>query len=403
MDSQLGNLTSRRKFLSTCGAVGSVGLAGCTGGENPQPGQGSPEEVAERFLKSLNTGDRSELRKLTHSEQRDSISNETIAVFDAYEFEITQITTESQTSDKATVRVQLVFDLVTGPEVLENKLVLKKEQAKWRLYSVNSVSNEDGEETMSETSADKNNLSSPQGSDVTVSYTISVQNSTTNAYKLPEPPHKGWEWIVAEVVPTKGSLDTQEMWFRGFAETEERLYAVSHDSPELIKGIEARGRVEEGDTGIILHPYPRSPQSDVIGWNTSLMGQSVDGENIINDGPDGLYPPTSVEYSVTKSNNPSVLPSEYAERRFGDTWAVVDIKVTEGYLNMEDLWFRSRLTTGSYRHQISSYTQHATRGALSRGLIKPENRVQVLYLIEESESVEEWGYTEDSRQSVEIN
>jgi hypothetical protein len=33
MDNRLKNLTFRRKFLSTCGAVGSVGLAGCIGGD----------------------------------------------------------------------------------------------------------------------------------------------------------------------------------------------------------------------------------------------------------------------------------------------------------------------------------------------------------------------------------
>ncbi len=225
--------------------------------------------------------------------------------------------------------------------------------------------------------------------DVRVEYSTHVQNGTTGEYDLPEPAHDDWGWLVVDLEVTSGELSMQEVWFRGFLETEERLYAVAHDSSEVENGVESRGSIREGGRGVILHGYPPSPQSDVVGWNTSIMRQSVGGNSVVTDEPTELYPPASVEYSVSTTTNPNILPNEYASRRGdGETWVVVSVDVTEGFLNMEDVWFRSRLTTESRQHELSHASQHATRGTWSRGLVKGGNSMHALYLIGEDESVQ---------------
>ena len=259
--------------------------------------------------------------------------------------------------------------------------------------------NESGEETDTETQTEETAEFS-----VTVDYSTHVQDSATGEYDLPEPTRDSWSWLVVDLEVTSGELDMQEVWFRGFFETEERLYAVSHDSEEVENGVESRGTIREGGRGVILHDYPSTPQANLVGWNTSVMRQSVGGTEVVTDGPNELYPPASVEYTVSTATNPSVLPDEHTDRRSErETWAVVSIDVTEGVLNMEDIWFRTRLSTQSRRHELSHASQHAMRGALSRGMVKSGNSVNALYLIGEDEYIQEWGYTEDSRQNVSVS
>lgn len=240
--------------------------------------------------------------------------------------------------------------------------------------------------------------------DVTVEYSTHVQNGATGEYDLPEPAYDNWGWLVVDLEVTSGELSMQEVWFRGFIETEERLYAVAHDSSEVENGVESRGSIREGGRGVILHNYPPSPRSDVVGYNTSVMRQSVGGTDVVTSEPTELYPPVSVEYSVSTTTDPDRLPSEYANRRGdGETWAIVSLDVTEGFLNMEDVWFRSRLTTESRQHELSHASQHATRGTWSRGMVKAGNSMHALYLIGENKTVQEWGYTEDGRQNTNIS
>jgi hypothetical protein len=169
-------------------------------------------------------------------------------------------------------------------------------------------------------------------------------------------------------------------------------------------GVESRGSIREGGRGVILHTYTPSPGSELVGWNTSAMDQSIGGEGVVRDGPNDIYPPVDVEYTVETSTNPEILPDEYANRRGeSEIWAIVTLDVTGGFLNMEDIWFRSQLTTGSRRYDLSHSSSHAERGIRSRGMVKSGYSANALYLIGEYESVEEWGYTEDVRQDVSIS
>lgn len=240
--------------------------------------------------------------------------------------------------------------------------------------------------------------------DVVVTYTTHVQEGASGGYDLPDPTYDDWAWLVLDLEVVEGELSMQDVWFNAFFETSERLYDVAHASSEVEDGVESRGSIREGGRGVVLHEYPPSPRGGPVGWNTSVMDQSVGGEGIIRDAPGELYPPVTVEYAVETAPNPGVLPDEYAERRDdGEVWAVVSIDVTEGHLNMEDIWFRSRLVTESRRHQLSHSSPHAERGVWSRGMVKPGNTAHALYLIEDDEAVEEWGYTEDARQEVTIS
>lgn len=135
------------------------------------------------------------------------------------------------------------------------------------------------------------------------------------------------------------------------------------------------------------------------------MDQSVGGDGLITNRPGDMYPPATVEYSVETSTNPDVLSDDRAERQRNESevWVVVSIDATRGYLNMEEIWFHSRLTTASRHYELSHTTQYSNRGVRSRGMIKPEQSANALYLINESDTIESWGYTDDARQDVTVN
>lgn len=138
--SQPGNNTlQRRRYLVTVGAVvGSVGLAGCTGSEIGLSDSGTdsqtPEEFAERYMNALDQGDHQKIQDLTHSEG-DTPSAEDIAEWGASTFEISQISVQTQTEERATVQVVSVFETGAGANAVTDELQLRKENGNWRAYS----------------------------------------------------------------------------------------------------------------------------------------------------------------------------------------------------------------------------------------------------------------------------
>lgn len=262
---------------------------------------------------------------------------------------------------------------------------------------------EDTSESDTVTDTETETQSAPEY-DVVVDYSTHLQSSASGEYDLPDPRYDDWSWLVLDLEVAEGELDMEDVWFNAFFETEERLHEVSHDSSDVEDGVKSRGSIRQGGRGIILHAYPPSPGSELVGWNTSAMDQSVGGEGVVRDGPSDLYPSVSVEYSVETSTNPEILPDEYASRRSeSEIWAVVSLDVVDGFLNMEDVWFRSQLTTGSRRYDLSHSSSHAERGVRSRGMVKSGYSANALYLIGDDESVEAWGYTENGRQDVSIS
>ncbi|WP_152421167.1 hypothetical protein [Natronolimnohabitans innermongolicus] len=236
--------------------------------------------------------------------------------------------------------------------------------------------------------------------DTIIDYTTHVQSSS-GEYDLPDPRYD-WDWLVIDFEVLEGTLDMEDVWFNGLAETEERYYTVAPVTDQAEYGIESRGSIREGHRGVMLHAYPPSPGSDVSGPMFSATDTAIGGDGVGTDGPSDLYPPVTLEYSVETAQNPSVLPDEYATAD-GDEWAVVTIDVVDGVLNLEDVWFRSQLTTASRLLDCDSYTRFADRGVRSRGLVKPGYSAVALYQVAEGDTVEEWGYTDDRRQDVTVS
>lgn len=256
-----------------------------------------------------------------------------------------------------------------------------------------------------EPSNSENNISQGENStepdyDTVIDYSTHVQSSASGKYDLPDPRYD-WSWLVVDFEVVEGQLDMEDVWFRGLTETDERYYTVSPLTDQVEDGIESRGAIREGTRGVMLHAYPPSPAADVIGPMFSATRTAIGGEGVGTDGPTDLYPSVSVEYSVETAQDPDVLPSEYAAPN-GEMWAVVTLNVTEGVLNLEDVWFRSQLITESRLHDCDPYSRFADRGVRSRGLVKTGYSATALYQIAEDESVERWGYTEDGRQNVSI-
>ena len=130
--------TDRRKFLFLFGVAGNVALAGCTGSEVGLSDSGtdseSPEEFAERYMNALDQGDHQKVQDLTHSEG-DTPSSEDIAEWGASTFEISQISVQTQTEERATVQVVSVFETGAGANAVTDELQLRKENGNWRAYS----------------------------------------------------------------------------------------------------------------------------------------------------------------------------------------------------------------------------------------------------------------------------
>lgn len=164
---------------------------------------------------------------------------------------------------------------------------------------------------------------------------------------------------------------------------------------------------------------------------------------------DGTETESEPDYDVAIDYSTHVQSSAFGEYDLPDpqyddwSWLVVDIDVREGQLDMADLWFNGFFETeerlydvahdssdvvagvesrgvirqggrGVVLHDypptprgevvdLSHSSTHAERGIRSRGMVKPGYSANALYLIDEQESVEEWGYTEDGRQDASIS
>jgi hypothetical protein len=216
--------------------------------------------------------------------------------------------------------------------------------------------------------------------DTKIKYTTHIQNGASGKYDLPELLRDDWKWIVIDFEVIEGQLDMEDVWFNGLFETRERYYTVSKRTDRAEDGIDARGTVRQGGRGLILHQYPPSPASELIGPKFTATDTRIVGDGFTIVGPDTLYPPVTLEYSIKTAQNPDILPDEHKADQ-EDTWAVVNLNIINGELNLEDVWFRSRLLTESRIYECDHTSQFAERGVQARGLVKDGFSANALYKI----------------------
>lgn len=113
-----------------------------------------------------------------------------------------------------------------------------------------------------------------------------------------------------------------------------------------------------------------------------------------------------LEYSISASKEPDVVPEDIRQRRDeggrrreGYKWVVVEFDVAEGTLDMEDVWFRSRVETSNRYYDLDHGTSDLTDGMQSRGDIQEGGHGIALYQIPEDEDTYSWNL-EEMRQDV---
>jgi hypothetical protein len=120
--------------------------------------------------------------------------------------------------------------------------------------------------------------------------------------------------------------------------------------------------------------------------NTPATSIPTDGES--NTAPKRDFD-VALEVTLRDGESPDGVPPEIAglavagdgRRRLGYTWVVVDFRVIEGTLDMQDLWFDSRVETGSRFYSLDHGTADANLGVQSRGEITAGGRGIALYQV----------------------
>lgn len=115
---------------------------------------------------------------------------------------------------------------------------------------------------------------------VELEYTISAGTSPDS---IPEDIRKsrdeggrrkeGYQWVVVTFDVVQGPLDMEDLWFRSRVETEERYYDLDHATGELVDGVQSRGTIKEGGSGIALYQIPADAES--YGWNLEETRQDI--------------------------------------------------------------------------------------------------------------------------------
>ncbi|EMA19256.1 hypothetical protein [Haloarcula argentinensis] len=85
---------------------------------------------------------------------------------------------------------------------------------------------------------------------------------------------EGSKWVVVTLDVAEGTLDMQDVWFRSRIETDERFYDLAHASDGLSSGIQSRGEIKQGGSGVALYQIPTGTGS--YSWNLEEMRQDVE-------------------------------------------------------------------------------------------------------------------------------
>ncbi|MFC5970560.1 hypothetical protein ACFPYI_04375 [Halomarina salina] len=87
---------------------------------------------------------------------------------------------------------------------------------------------------------------------------------------------EGYKWIVVSFDVTQGTLDMEDVWFRSRVETSERFFDLDHGTADLTDGVQSRGEIKQGASGIALYQVPQDVNR--LSWNLDEMRQNVDAQ-----------------------------------------------------------------------------------------------------------------------------
>jgi hypothetical protein len=264
----------------------------------------------------------------------------------------------------------------------------------------NNTPSEQGQEES--TPPQEEEESTPDQVDAVLSYEVTDGSSWDS--ELPDTISPWMEWIVLSFNVEEGSVSMEDLWFRSRVDTGERYKPASARSDDALEnGITNRGDILEGGSADILYKVPS--YSDTYEWNLSgLQRQSVDGENIQLEEPGDIsYGDVTVSSDIEITNNSDIIPDD-AEQFKDDSeeWGIVELTVREGLLNVEDVWFRSKLRVGNRQAEIDYATnRYVKRGMRTRGEIKEGYTGYAIYIVPEGSDNPTW-ITDEMEQSVTI-
>jgi len=108
-----------------------------------------------------------------------------------------------------------------------------------------------------------------------------------------------------------------------------------------------------------------------------------------------------IEYTITAGKSPEAIPESIrapvedgGRLEPGNQWVVVEFDVLEGTLDMQEIWFRSRIETETRFYDLDHATDKLADGVQSRGGIKAGGRGIALYQIPEDVTAYEWNLDE---------
>ena len=84
---------------------------------------------------------------------------------------------------------------------------------------------------------------------------------------------ENYKWVVVTFEVLSGELDMQEMWFESRVETSSRYYDIDRATIDLRLGVQARGAIKEGSSGIALYQVPENETT--FTWNLENLTPTV--------------------------------------------------------------------------------------------------------------------------------
>lgn len=120
---------------------------------------------------------------------------------------------------------------------------------------------------------------------IILEYTITADKTPE---QVPEDIHKsrseggrrqeGYKWVVVEFEVVEERLNMEDLWFRSSIETSNRLFDLDHATGDLVDGIQSRGDIKQGGSGIGLYQVPED--ADTFEWNLEETQQNIEAKKV---------------------------------------------------------------------------------------------------------------------------